>query len=740
MARGNLFNIDYVSSQRSNVSHSTDPKLILKATTSNQPSSGRVLFYEGTDDLYGSQLGYDGNRNEFFLRNINNGAPIDSIRIPRTTGHLCVANRIGIGQGITLPTVQLTVSGQSKIIDNTGPVLDVIRHMGSTTGVYESLVAGRTTSSGTPGDGFGTGLYFKLEGAGGDYSYAGLVGSKWVDATPASSMALVFSAVSSGIDPVDQSPRNLTIRSDGNIGILNDTPSYTLDVNGGIYSTYTSSQVIYGDDFVGNIQYPYDRILYKDGNTYYVKDCRTGRTHSSHTDFSTALNNGLTNRTTIFIPSGEYVVSSTIYFKASSSIIGSGKQTKFLLNDNTSIGFEFSSVRNCDFRNASIEVQASTYSGDLVRLAGYGAAGATGHKCANINVDNLYLNSRFWGMDTIAMHWYVTGASNKNNIVQCKFSNSYIKRGKYGMKIHADSPQGGAYINSNWVTKLFMTGCSSMIYMSGVATGSDSTLQRNTFRDIKAQAITTDDDRPLTVRGVYVIGGLGNVFDDIIIWDWSDKDGRQFKFYNGPTSKDTYVNFSEACESWCDSGTRTWGFRRGGSEDGGSFYLGNVNISSARDLYVTEDLYVGSDIYHIQGGGNTRLRFFDDKIQYNVNNLGTYQAYKNGSHVDNLFNYNANAWVNFIVSGDTIPLIFADAGTEKIGIRKNSPSYDIDVNGTIYTNDSISSQKFIHLNPHQNVPDPTAGTLWASSNAAGTYCPLYYCSSNTGKWKLVTLT
>ena len=140
----------------------------------------------------------------------------------------------------------LAVTGQMKIQHTGYPVLEVRRNNTGTAGVVETLTMGR--NGGALGNGQGAGIYFKLEDTGGNYAsnYAGLIGSKWVNAA-SETMALVFSAVNGGTDPYNQSPRSMTILGTGPVGILNDTPIYGLDVNGSIYGIGISSSTISGN-------------------------------------------------------------------------------------------------------------------------------------------------------------------------------------------------------------------------------------------------------------------------------------------------------------------------------------------------------------------------------------------------------------------------------------------------------------------------------------------------------------
>ena len=194
--------------------------------------------------------------NDVYLRSGITHRSFSSLRI---SGGIIKTKSIGESMPyiqIDRPNAKFKVSGQMEITDDTNPVLYIERHDDSVVaGLNETMVMGRSYT-GNPSsipDGFGAGIYFKLQDTAGNMDYAGLFGSRWIDSAAGSeNMQLCFNAADGGTDPYNHI--KMVIDSQGNVGI-GYCPlailDYKLKVSGSIYAHNLSAQTISGGTIIG---------------------------------------------------------------------------------------------------------------------------------------------------------------------------------------------------------------------------------------------------------------------------------------------------------------------------------------------------------------------------------------------------------------------------------------------------------------------------------------------------------
>ena len=138
---------------------------------------------------------------------------------------------------------------------------------------------------------------------------------------------------------------------------------------------------------------------------------------------------------------------------------------------------------------------------------------------------------------------------------------------------------------------------------------------------------------------------------------------------------------------------------------------GNISASTIHAFHVTSSGNISSSGEIISTGNITTdgILYTDDirrltdnststRIQMSGNNISVYAGSSTNSQLNlnssygTVFNQGGEGAYDFRVEGDTAThLIFADAGTDKVGIKNSAPGVELDVIGTIAASTQISS-------------------------------------------------
>jgi hypothetical protein len=134
-------------------------------------------------------------------------------------------------------------------------------------------------------------------------------------------------------------------------------------------------------------------------------------------------------------------------------------------------------------------------------------------------------------------------------------------------------------------------------------------------------------------------------------------------------------------------------------------YTGSAQITSSEDmsgavLGVTGSIEVFGDIYaqNIQCNqlqapfsSDTRIELNDDSIEYFIDDQSMMR--QNNVNGNGLIEFNRNQQnIDFVVLGDVSDdLLYVDASENRVGIKTETPSYDLDVNGTIRATNYIGN-------------------------------------------------
>ena len=113
---------------------------------------------------------------------------------------------------------------------------------------------------------------------------------------------------------------------------------------------------------------------------------------------------------------------------------------------------------------------------------------------------------------------------------------------------------------------------------------------------------------------------------------------------------------------------------------------GNVGIGTQTPDYtldVAGDIGVDQKIYH-NGDGDTYINFTDNRIRFDAGGLNLFGMHKKGSAPHQVTVNNGGNNVDFAINDNSSDVYFrADASTSRIGIGTETPSVDLDVDGTV---------------------------------------------------------
>lgn len=525
---------------------------------------------------------------------------------------------------------------------------------------------------------------------------------------------------------------------------------------GNLYNVeYVSSQAISGGAIIGDIHSPSDYVIYQvssqgGGITYYGKNCRNGVNDYSDTDASTLFNSIVSSNSNlnVFITSGNYYISSTIYPHPYTTLHG-GMSSKLNLQQNVDgivIKGYTGGTKYVTLSDLFIDLPA-IYDSSVIKLYSHQHV-CDFNRIQNITIRNL-IDSPSYHSGT-AIHFYASGDTYSpsiwGNVVENITTDGGTTAGTHdsgsiGTGVLFEVYGADPWINGNTVKSMLINGGKIAVNLNTYNNGG---INNNYFEDVKMQALwyTTD--------GFRIISGNQNSFMDCHLWDTSIADNFAYYYYiSGGEYNKIVTSIGPAVANYYDGGVYTI-----------TQFGGNIESQLARNARIQNNLKVDGEI-----SGNSIIT---DNMSIQTSVAGDapliVKTFGAGGIFEEFYNTNRTWRVGedndgfFRIrdeSAETYPITIEDGvatstlllKNDKVGIGKN-PTYTLDIEGTVGAT-SVSSQAIsggtsqfytTQLNPHQTTPTATAGTLWASSNTAGTFCPLYYCSSNESgaEWKLVT--
>ena len=184
-----------------NVQGDSDPTILINAETGNSANSGKLAFAETDGGAHQAWMKYDGSANRL---EIGTSQVSQAFVINRTDGN--------VGIGTTSPSTKLQISSTMSSEPTSNIFLDV--DGSNTTGGGGSIIFGTSSSAGST-----TSYNAKITGT----RVAGGSGGD-------SSLGFWTTLVSSNIAPQER----MTITKEGNVGIGTTSPTYKLQVNGGV--------------------------------------------------------------------------------------------------------------------------------------------------------------------------------------------------------------------------------------------------------------------------------------------------------------------------------------------------------------------------------------------------------------------------------------------------------------------------------------------------------------------------
>ena len=543
---------------------------------------------------------------------------------------------------------------------------------------------------------------------------------------------------------------NLTIDADkdwDSKGIHNLSYLSSSTISGGHittgYSATTGNDVVNKTYFDANNtsgsgqNYAYDYTIYKQGSIYYAQKGTDGSLPYSDSDFSTLLQQVVDlGECKIFLPSGVYNTSGTIYVSDRVTLQGSGKGTRLYKKDNSHI-FVLSGTLYSHIKDLWIDLP-NDFESDIFRIVGTdGATSSRYNIIENISIDNeSHYNSG------TCIHCYASGTG--GNVFSNTFSD--IKCDKYtiGTGILLQSYESGPWINGNNFEHIWFWGMKNGIEFDVPHTrGTDGNgANGNYFADIKNEYETN------TECGFKNICGSQNFFVDTRNWDTSDSNSLVAIYSIHPSSSDTNImSLDNPINYYWDSGLRTrtmwggWGTEphypklgynaqvenilgvpeihsirgdsagmklyanSGGSTQGFRFYTRNANddldverLSIASEGNIVNTTFYSSNIRIMNTKGTIPL-----SITRNTSTATPIRIRNNTWYWD--IGLNSNEQFTITCSGVTQPFRINDDFTPtntlylmsssgdlgRVGINTDSPDYTFDVNGSIYAT-SLSSQ------------------------------------------------
>ena len=528
-----------------------------------------------------------------------------------------------------------------------------------------------------------------------------------------------------------------------------DKDSDTLTVAGAI-----SSQAISSGRIIGDFHAPYDYILYKSNDNYYVKNSRNGETNS-YTDFSTALDTTLHKGISVFLPSGKYYVSSTINMPTAYSIYGAGKGTDLFIRDNVDVFFVSGSHFGCTVSDLTVTLpeKAKQYDSACIHLH------ADTYMIENCTFKNLYFresgsyiteySDATSGGGGAKPEYYRSGTvirceASGGNILSNRFSNILTQWVGTVIGFYMYDTDTDDYINGNTFENFYVNGYKYGIDFSHMIRSKYFT-NRNHFRDIKLES-----ESAVSVDGIKHIKGVRNIFEDCLVWDWnSELGGYAISFHK--SSNNAFMNaqgFDDE-NDWYDSGSSTVMFTHG--------LMGNDNYQAselqierirANDWKIRNNdkggyprifgCYPGNNLARMYSGTTAILNFYHGNYDMISNNPAseTFRIMSQGDlelfcsdgkdiefmeNYSNMFTMRWNDGTpllfgrdgsnnNMMIranSSDNTPYLFFSGSTGRIGINKNTPDYTLDVVGNAYISNGISSN-ILHLTDGINVTSTDA--------------------------------
>jgi len=378
-----------------------------------------------------------------------------------------------------------------------------------------------------------------------------------------------------------------------------------------------SSQTISGGTIIGGLHYPAGIIIYKENETYYGKSAVNGTTESSDTDFTTLMNNLVQNESgrDIYITSGQYHLSSTVYISDSNIIRGSGKDTRIIMKSDTAC-FELSSCRYSHIRDLTFDVSSGTYAGSMIKLSGYQGGDIRYCTVDNIIIDDTATVANRYHSGT-ALHVYLsgsTGCSAWNNVL----SNVRAEWNTIGTLLKLETYGDSNWCNGNSFEHLSTDGFKNGVVFDTPATRQETTISNgvndNLFTDIQLQCTGSPD---YTLDGFKNIAGRKNRFVNTHVWDWiSFASNGNYEWSIHPSSSYTNIQTLNIDTYSYDSGSKSsifWGDSK--FKLGNELLLPQGIISSNATNF---NIYGGKN-FTFYSGAKSVIQFFkygDDTILY----------------------------------------------------------------------------------------------------------------------------
>jgi hypothetical protein len=182
------------------------------------------------------------------------------------------------------------------------------------------------------------------------------------------------------------------------------------------------------------------------------------------------------------------------------------------------------------------------------------------------------------------------------------------------------------------------------------------------------------------------------------------------------------------------------------TSDGTMTLSGSITVNSGNIIY-TDEIRMSDSWSMIRGltDENHHIRFVNTPILDNALFFyigeGSGCIFSQASGFDG--NVNNSTGLDFVWRGiSDNKLFWVDSSREKINVARGAfvPDYELHVGGTVHAT-TISGTNFNSntiMNQTTTEPTKTMGTLWMSSNSAGTECHLYMISGdNASAWQLV---
>jgi len=204
---------------------------------------------------------------------------------------------------------------------------------------------------------------------------------------------------------------------------------------------------------------------------------------------------------------------------------------------------------------------------------------------------------------------------------------------------------------------------------------------------------------------------LGNTSDDVLqITGTVEQEGTSFKIsgddarikINGDTDSHPGLEFYE-------NGTRKWIIFNNYGDDSLDFKAGaeaqpamvidadgKVGIGTDSPDYkldVAGNIGVDQKIYH-NGDADTYINFTEDRIRFNAGGINLFGMHQKASAPHQVTVNNGTNNVDFVVNGDdgSKPAILrSDANNYRVGINTDTPTVDLDVQGTTQSNYYITT-------------------------------------------------